>query len=67
MQPDHLGRPYYRTSWESYLAVCTSALKRYHTSTPELMTASVGGGRREAMMTGVIQTVNKAVLQDAIK
>ena len=64
MQPDHLGRPYYCTSWESYLAVCTSALKKYNTSTPELMT---GGGRREAMMTGVIQTVNKAVLQDAIR
>ena len=67
MQPDRLGRPYYRTSWESYLAVCTSALKGYHTNAPELMTASVGEGRREAMMTGVIQTVNKAILQDAIR
>ena len=66
MQSYRLGRPYYHTSWESYLSVFASALKRYHTSAPELMTASGGGGRREAMIT-VIQAVNKGILQDTIR
>ena len=67
MQSYHLGRPYYHTSWESYLSVFTSVLKRYHTGAPELMTASGEEGRREAMITGVIQAVNKGILLDTIR
>ena len=68
-QPYCLGKPHYQTSWESYLAVFSSALAshlNHPTAVSELMAADTGEKKREVVMGEVVLAVNRAILQDSI-